>query len=60
MTAAMDINNPSAMLANGSSLLTGAATVPAGITQTQYVGAFDATTNWLTGWTNFAPNNVEY
>jgi len=60
MTGAMNINSPSAMLANGSSLLTGAVTVPAGITQTTYVGAFDNTTNWMAGWTNFDPNNTDY
>ncbi|MGM9713394.1 MAG: hypothetical protein ACI3Y5_04665 [Prevotella sp.] len=26
----------------------------------QYVGAFNATDNWLTGWTNFDPQNTKY
>ena len=25
-----------------------------------YVGAFNATDNWLTGWTNFDPQNTKY
>jgi len=60
MTGAMAIATPNGLLAAGSPLLTGAATVPAGLTQTAYVGAFDATTNWMTGWTNFDPINTEY
>ncbi len=60
MTAAMNIDAPTAMLATGSPLLTGAATVPASLTQKDYVGAFDATTNWMTGWTNFDPINTVY
>ncbi|MFZ6010174.1 MAG: hypothetical protein ACOYXT_07465 [Bacteroidota bacterium] len=60
MSGAMNINAPSALLANSSSLLSGAATVPGGITQTAYVGAFDATNNWLSGWTSFDPNNADY
>lgn len=58
LTGAFDITKP--MLTNGSSLLTGAATVPDGLTQTTYIGAFDATTNWSTGWTNFDPVNTTY
>jgi hypothetical protein len=60
MTGAMNIATPNGLLAAGSPLLTGAATVPAGLTQTQYIGAFDATTNWMTGWTNFDPINTQY
>lgn len=58
LAAAFDTTKP--VLAAGSALLTGAATVPASLTQTQYIGAFDATTNWATGWTNFDPINTTY
>jgi hypothetical protein len=60
MIAAMDINLPTALLASNSSLLNGAVPVPTGLTQTNYVGAFDASGNWMAGWTNFDPNNTEY
>jgi hypothetical protein len=60
MTGALNINTPSALLANASPLLSGAATVPSGITQTTYIGAFDASNNWLGTWTNFDPNSVDY
>lgn len=60
MTAAMDIAAPNGLLTAGSPLLNGAVTVPTGLTQTQYIGAFDATTNWMTGWTNFDPINTQY
>lgn len=56
----LSIDTPSGMLAVGSSLLTGAATVPSGLTQQTYIGAFDATTNWMTGWTEFNPINKDY
>ncbi|TAF65366.1 MAG: hypothetical protein EAZ55_08890 [Cytophagales bacterium] len=36
------------------------ATVPTGLTQTTYRGAFDATTNWTSGWANFDPQNADY
>jgi hypothetical protein len=61
LTAAANIDTPAALLANGSALLNGAATVPAGLTQTTYIGAFDATTNWATGtWVNYTPNSTDY
>ncbi len=60
MKGAMDIGAPSALLATGSSLLSGAKTVPAGLEQKQYIGAFDASSNWMSGWTNFDPINAEY
>lgn len=60
LVGAMNIDQPSAMQKAGSSLLTGALTVPAGLTQTQYIGAFDATTDWTAGWTNYSPNSTEY
>jgi hypothetical protein len=59
-SSTLSINSPSGLLTNGSSLLTAAVTVPVGITQTAYVGAFDNTTNWMAGWTNFDPNNTDY
>jgi hypothetical protein len=49
------------LLATGSTLLTGAKTVPAGLTQKDYIGAFDATTDWTTEtWVNFNPNGTQY
>lgn len=57
------LSTPSALLASGSALLTGAATIPttAGITQVAYRGAFDASNNWASStWTNYDPNNTEY
>jgi hypothetical protein len=39
------------------------ATLPAGVsflTATPYRGAFDGTTDWMAGWTNFDPNNTDY
>ncbi len=49
------------VLAAGSSLLTGSKTVPAGLTQKDYIGAFDATTDWTTEtWVNFNPNAMQY
>ncbi|MBL7872866.1 MAG: hypothetical protein JNM78_14715 [Cyclobacteriaceae bacterium] len=60
MTGAMNIATPNGLLATGSPLLTGAVVVPTGLIQTQYIGAFDATTNWMAGWTNFDPINTQY
>jgi hypothetical protein len=60
MTTTLNINSPTPFLANSSSLLTMAVTVPEGITQTAYVGAFDGVDNWMAGWTNFDPNNTDY
>lgn len=57
------LSAPSALLANGSTLLTGAVTIPAaaGLTQVAYRGAFDASNNWASStWTNYDPNNTEY
>jgi hypothetical protein len=50
---------PARLLATGSSLLTGAATAPAGIETTAYKGAF-GTTDWTDGWANFDPQNTDY
>ncbi|HTF19824.1 MAG TPA: hypothetical protein VK658_17250 [Chryseolinea sp.] len=62
MTATLiNIDDPLSLLAAGSSLLSGAKTVPTGLEQTNYVGAFDATTDWTAAtWVNFAPNSTEY
>jgi len=63
LTGAMDITKPSALLASGSALLTGALDVSVstiGLTKTDYVGAFNAADNWMTGWTNFDPQNTNY
>lgn len=57
----LNVDAPLSLLASGSSLLSGAKTVPAGLTQTDYIGAFDATTNWTSGaWINFNPNATSY
>jgi hypothetical protein len=56
----LDINNPSALLANGSSLLSGAKEVPSGVEQTTYIGAFNSSNNWMSGWTSFSPNTNTY
>jgi hypothetical protein len=29
-------------------------------TKVSYIGAFAANDNWMTGWTNFDPNNTDY
>ncbi len=50
---------PARLLANGSTLLTGAVAAPAGIETTTYKGAF-GTTDWTDGWTNFDPQNTDY
>jgi len=56
-----NIDQPSALLASGSSLLTTAVDVPAGLDQTEYVGAFDATNNWASGtWINYSPTSTGY
>jgi hypothetical protein len=62
MTATtLSVDHPLSKLAANSSLLTGAKTVPTGIDQTTYVGAFDATTDWTAAtWVNFAPNATQY
>ncbi|MGM9693371.1 MAG: hypothetical protein ACI3X6_09200 [Alloprevotella sp.] len=45
----------------GSPLLSAAsfAGAPAGLDQVNFIGAF-GTDNWLSGWTNFDPNNADY
>ena len=54
-------------IANGAELTIEPGTVIKGDKQTKasldkvaYVGAFNATDNWLTGWTNFDPQNTKY
>lgn len=62
MTATnLNVDQPLSLLAGGSSLLSGAKTLPEGLTQTEYIGAFDATTNWTNEtWVNFNPNATQY
>jgi hypothetical protein len=49
------------LLAAGSSLLSGAKTVPAGLEQTDFIGAFDDTDDWTSAaWVNFNPNASQY
>ena len=54
-------------IADGAELTIEPGTVIKGDKQTKasldkvaYVGAFNATDNWLTGWTNFDPQNTKY
>lgn len=54
------LTTPNPLLASGSQFLTGAVNVPSNLTQVTYKGAFDATTNWATGWTNYDPNGTDY
>lgn len=56
-----NLTTPNPLLSATSPLLTAATTVPANLTQTQYIGAFDATTNWSAStWTNYNPNGTNY
>ncbi|MRS63687.1 T9SS C-terminal target domain-containing protein [Larkinella terrae] len=50
---------PGILAQTGSPLLTGGATLPAGLEATTYVGAF-GTTDWTETWTNFDPQNTDY
>jgi hypothetical protein len=61
LTAVGNLAAPNPLLATDSPLLTaGTDELPEGLEATAYIGAFDATNNWLTGWTNFDPNNANY
>lgn len=63
MTATnLNVDQPLSLLAGTAGVvLTGAKTVPAGLTQTEYIGAFNGTTNWTSAaWVNFTPNATEY
>lgn len=60
LTVAADLANPPALLANASALLDASVEAPAGIEAVDYIGAFNGTNNWMSGWTNFTPNNVDY
>ena len=31
-----------------------------GFDTVNYIGAFDGSTNWMSGWTNFDPQNAKY
>jgi hypothetical protein len=55
-----DLSNPNPLLKPGSPLLSGSQAVPAGLEQTSYIGAFDASNNWMLGWTEFDPKNKVY
>ncbi|MBO9700168.1 MAG: T9SS C-terminal target domain-containing protein [Sporocytophaga sp.] len=55
-----ELSNINPLLKAGSPLLTGSSTVSAGLEQTSFVGAFDASNNWMQGWTNFDPKNIAY
>jgi hypothetical protein len=64
-TSELNVNNPFTLNApnflpnSGSPLLTGAASVPAGLESTNYVGAF-GTIDWTTGWANWTPQTTVY
>jgi hypothetical protein len=62
-SATFNLTSPAFLLQSGSPLLTGAVTsgkvADSFFTQTTYRGAF-GTENWLQGWTNFDPQNVNY
>jgi len=52
---------PSYLLASGSPALTGADfTGFTGFTSVSYKGAFDGSTNWLSGWSTFDAENTNY
>ncbi|MES2690446.1 MAG: PKD domain-containing protein, partial [Bacteroidota bacterium] len=58
-------NNPDFGFKAGSVAASGASFSDAKVadpffTPTTYKGAFGATTNWTSGWTNFNPNNADY
>ncbi len=59
---AFNLTTPNFLPQATSPLLTAAnaATVPAGLTQSNYIGAFDGTNNWTSGWANFDPQNTDY
>lgn len=54
------LNGQNLTLAAGGSLLSGGVDVPAGLTKTAYIGAFDGTNNWTATWANFNPLTTEY
>lgn len=60
-TNTFNLTAPNFLPASDSPLLvtTSAATVPSGLTQTDYIGAFKAT-DWTAGWANFNPQNTDY
>jgi hypothetical protein len=64
LTAEGDISNPAAtaVLANGSSLATGAADLSSmGFVATPYIGAVGTSAGWLAeSWVNFSPQTTEY
>lgn len=64
--AGTGLNNASVLAGSGftlaanGSLLTGAVTVPSGLTQVPYIGAFDSSNDWTRTWTNFNPAVTNY
>lgn len=54
-----NLSAPNFLPQAGSPLLTGAATLPAGLETTDYVGAFKAT-DWTAGWSNWTPKATAY
>jgi hypothetical protein len=60
-TNTFNLTTPNFLPQSSSPLLvtTNAVTLPAGLTQTDYIGAFK-TTDWTAGWANFNPQNTDY
>jgi len=55
------VGTPNFLLQSGSPATSGADfTGLTGFTNVAYRGAFDASTDWTQGWTNFAPENTTY
>ncbi|MCS7073425.1 MAG: T9SS C-terminal target domain-containing protein, partial [Bacteroidia bacterium] len=60
-----NLSNPNFLLTSNSPALTGASFNATALqnsffTQVSYRGAFNNTDNWLSGWTNFNPQNTNY
>lgn len=59
LTAPFSLTAPNFLPKAGSKALEGTFVAATGVETTTYRGAF-GTTNWMTGWTNFDPNNTAY
>ena len=59
LTAPFSLTAPNFLPKAGSKALEGTFVTATGVEAVTYRGAF-GTTNWMTGWTNFDPNNTAY
>jgi hypothetical protein len=60
-SALYNATSPNFLLSPSSSLLSGASfSGLTGFTNVNYVGAFDATTNWTSGWAEYNPTAIKY